>query len=162
MLTPEQRSALKTWVDANLQNPTEHDVRAALNALASPEFLVWKTSVTRREILQNGFDWTRLDNLSVGKARVWQDIFAGIDGNGEASLNPSKINVRTGIESVWVGTQLDLNVRAAVFAHCHRPATVAERQLRTVVANDGTSAIPGTMTFEGETSLQDAIDILNS
>lgn len=159
MLTTEQLQSLKTWVAANVQNADEHTARAALNSLSSPAHVVWKTSVTRREILQNGFDWTRLDNLAVGKARVWNDIFAGLNEFNEASLNPSKINVRTGIESVWVGTAADLSVRAAVYVHCKRTATNAEKALAT---GTGSDAVPATMTFEGEISLQDAIDILNS
>lgn len=159
MLTLEQKQALKVWVVANVGNPTEHTTRDALNAASNPAFTVWKSSVTRREILQNGFDWTRLDNLSVGKARVWSDIFAGVDDHGESTLNPSKLNVRTGIESVWVGTAADLAVRAAVFAHCKRTATVAEKVL---AIGTGSDAVPATMTFEGEINLQDAIDILNS
>lgn len=159
MLTTEQKQALKVWVDANVVSPTEHTTRDALNAASSPAFIVWKTSVTRREVLQNGFDWTRLDNLSVGKARVWSEIFAGIDEHGEATINPSKLNVRTGIEAVWVGTAADLAVRAAVFVHCKRTATNAEKVLAT---GTGSDAVPATLSFEGEINLQDAIDILNS
>jgi hypothetical protein len=33
--------------------------------------IVWRTSVTQDEIMLNGFDWTRVDNLGVGKARAW-------------------------------------------------------------------------------------------
>lgn len=159
MVTTPQLQALKTWVDANLVSPTENTVQDALNAASNPAFTVWKTSVTRREILENGFDWTRLDNLAVGKARVWNDIFAGRDEFDEPSLNPSRLNVRTGIESVWVGTAADLAVRAAVYVHCKRIATTAEKVLAT---GTGSDAVPATLSFEGEVSLQDAIDILNS
>lgn len=159
MLTTQQVQSLKAWVTANLVNPTEDTVQDALNAASNPAFIVWKTSVTRREILQNGFDWTRLDNLAVGKARVWNDIFAGENEFGLPDLNPSKLNVRTGIESVWVGTAADLAVRAAVYAHCKRTATTAEKVL---ASGTGSDAVPATMSFEGEISLQDAIDILNS
>lgn len=158
-LTTPQLQSLKAWVDANLVNPTENTAQDALNSASNPEFTVWKTSVTRREILENGFDWTRLDNLAVGKARVWTDIFAGRNEFDEPSLNPSRLNVRTGIESVWVGTAPDLAVRAAVYVHCKRVATTAEQVLAT---GTGSDAVPATMTFEGEVSLQDAIDILNS
>jgi hypothetical protein len=92
--------------------------------------------VTRKEILQNGFDWTRLDNLSVGKARVWSEIF--VDG----TINASKPNVRTGIESVWVGTQADLDVRAAVYVHCKRNAKRIEKLFAT---GTGTTPSPATM-----------------
>lgn len=93
MLTSSQLTALKAAIIAdNALNsqPNNSDgafaIAAALNLPASPTWVVWRTAVTRQEILQNGFDWTRLDNLSVGKARVWSDIF--VDG----LINPSKPN----------------------------------------------------------------------
>jgi hypothetical protein len=128
------------------------DLATALDALVSPAFIVWRTSVSRGEILQNGFDWTRLDNLSVGKARVWSDIF--VDG----AINPSKLNVRIGIESVWVGTAADLAVRAAVYVPCKRSATKAEKILATGTGSDAT---PATMTHEGRLSYDDVLAARN-
>lgn len=153
MLTPEQQAAVKADILATPElaaHPNNSDgafaIAAYYNAVASPDWIVWKDSVTRQEILQNGFDWTRLDNLSVGKARVWSDIF--VDG----TLNPSKPNVRAGIESVWVGTAADLAVRAAVYVHCKRPATRIEKLLST---GTGTDATPATMGFSGPVSYSD-------
>lgn len=141
MLTPAQYTALKNHIDntpALAAQPNNSDgaftIAAAMNLPANPAWIVWRTSVTRKEILQNGFDWTRLDNLSVGKARVWSDIF--VDG----SLNPSKANVRAGIESVWVGTAQDLAVRAAVYIHCKRAATIAQKLFSTGTGSDATPA----------------------
>lgn len=158
-LTTQQLQTLRAWTDANLNNPSEFDIQAALNAPSSPAFIVWKTLVTRREILQNGFDWTRLDNLSVGKARVWNDMFAWDAGDDDPAINPSLPNIQAGINAVWVGTQADLDVRAAVYAHCKRTATVAEGLLAT---GTGSTASPGTLVQEGEITVQDAIDIINT
>lgn len=123
-LTPSQLTALKSLVDgdpalAAFPNNSDgnYEIARLLNLEADPAWVIWRINVTRQEILQNGFDWTRLDNLSVGKARIWSDIF--VDGY----INPSKPNVRTGIEAVWVGTAADLAVRAAVFAHCKANAS---------------------------------------
>lgn len=145
MLTPAQLTALKAAIAADQELaaiPQTTDgaiaVAQALNLPADPAWVVWRTSVSRQEILQNGFDWTRLDNLSVGKARVWNEIFAG---EGE-TLNPSKANVRVGIESVWVGTAQDLAVRAAVYVHCKRNATRAQKIFST---GTGSDAVPATM-----------------
>lgn len=142
-LTPAQLATLKAAIlaDSELNAfPMNSDgafaIAALLNQVASPDWIVWRTTVTRKEILQNGFDWTRLDNLSVGKARVWSDIF--VDGQ----LNPSKPNVRAGIESVWVGTAQDLAVRAAVYVHCKRQATRIQKILS---AGTGSDATPATM-----------------
>lgn len=149
-LTPAQLTALRDFIvgDATLNAfPNNSDgnfeVAALLNAEANPAWVTWRTSVTRREILQNGFDWTRLDNLSVGKARVWTDIFV------EGVINPSKINVRAGIDSVWVGTVPDLAVRAAVYVHCKFNASRVQKLFST---GTGTDATPATLAENiGET-----------
>lgn len=124
-------------------------IKDALNLQATPAFIVWRTSVLQDEIMQNGFDWARVDNLSVGKARIWQWMF----DNADRSFNPSRANVRAGIDATWVGTAADLAVRAAVYAHCKRAATRAEKIL--AASATGTDVTPATMTFEGELSYQD-------
>lgn len=144
MLTTAQYTALKDHIAADQvlsalpnNSDTAITIAAALNQTASPDWIIWRTNVTRKEILQNGFDWTRLDNLSVGKARVWNDIF--VDGE----INPSKANVRTGIESVWVGTAQDLAVRAAVYVHCKKPSTRIQKVFST---GTGSDADPATLS----------------
>lgn len=157
-MTPAQLETLKTALLADpalaqyIVDYRDDLIRDYYNAPADPAYIVWRTSVTRQEILQNGFDWTRLDNLSVGKARVWSDIF--VDG----SLNPSKPNVRAGIESVWVGTAADLAVRAAVYVHCKRSANRVERLFAT---GTGSDAVPGVLVFEGEITTSDVSAMLS-
>jgi len=153
MLTPDQVTALRAKVFAEpeaaamLSAGNSNGLWAYLNT--ETEFIVWRTRVSQDEIMQNGFDWTRVDNLSVGAARVWEWMF----DNMENIINPSKPNVRAGIDAVWKGTAQDLAVRAAVYVHCKRAATNAERMLAT---GTGATADPGTMTFEGECSHVDA------
>ena len=157
-MTPEQTATLKAALLADpalaqyIVDYRDDLIRDYYNAPAAPAYIVWRSSVTRQEILQNGFDWTRLDNLSVGKARVWNDIF--VDGY----INPSKPNVRTGIESVWVGNQADLNVRAAVYVHCKRNANRVEKLFAT---GTGSDAVPGLMAFEGEITTSDVSAMLS-
>lgn len=161
MLTTGQLQTLKAAILAET-NTTFVALRAAndetgmadwLNAAST--FIVWRTSVTQDEIMQNGFDWTRVDNLSVGKARIWEWMF-----NNEArAINPSKSNVRAGIESVWVGTAADLAVRASVYAHCKRAASRAERVFAT---GTGTDASPGLLGWEGYVTAQTVSDALRS
>lgn len=124
------------------------------NQPASPAYVCWRTSVTQDEIMQNGFDWTRVDNLSIGKARIWEWLF----DNANATFNPSKPNVRAGVDAVWVGTQADLAVRAAVYVHCKRNATRAERLFAT---GTGTTATPGNFGFEGQINDQDVVRAIN-
>lgn len=156
MLTLAQQQALKADIlaDAVLAAiPNTPDgafaVADAYNLVASPAFIVWKTNVTAAEIMQNGFDWTRVDNLAVGKARVWEWMFQF------GYINAAKPNVRAGIDQVWVGTAADLAVRAAVYVHCKRSATRAEKLFAT---GTGTDATPATMSFEGRLTYQDVLD----
>lgn len=163
-LTSQQKATLKAHILATPELnafPNNADgafeIKNLLNMQAAPDFTVWRTNVTRKEILQNGFDWTRLDNLSVGLARVWTDIF--VDG----VINPSKPNVRTGIEAVWVGSTPDLAVRAAVYVHCKKLATRAQKLFST---GTGSNASPATMdatiTETFQLTYQDVEDARNS
>lgn len=157
-LTNEQLDILKAWIVANVPNATEHTAQAALNATAVPAFKAYRIEVLRQTILENGFDWTRLDNLSVGKARVWSEIF--VDGK----INPSKPNVRAGINSVWVGTAQDLAVRATVYGHCVKDATEAEKLLKVAgagTAPDGNGDGPATLGFVGLLTLDEVISAMN-
>ncbi len=157
-MTPEQLSTLRTAVLADpaaaafFQAPgNAAGLQAHLNSKSN--FVAWRTSVTQDEIMQNGFDWTRVDNLSVGPARVWEWMFA----NESKSINPSKANVRAGIEAVWKGAAADLAVRAAVYVHCKEAASVAEKMLAT---GTGTDANPGLRTFEGDVTPVEAATLI--
>lgn len=128
-------------------------LREHLNALASPPYTLWRTHVTQDEIMLNGFDWTRVDNLSNGAARVWEWLF----DNEAHAFNPSKPNVRAGVDQVWKGTAADLAVRAAVYVHCKRLATNAEKMMTTGVGSD---AVPSMPVYEGEISDLDSARVI--
>lgn len=156
-LTPEQQASLQSFVQADPTlgqlpsgNSSALQIANALNLPASPTFTVWKTAVTQDEIMQNGFDWVRVDNLSVGKARIWEWMF----DNESTSINPSKANVRLGIDEMWKGTAADLAVRAAVYAHCKRLANGIEKLLAT---GTGSDVSPATMGAEGELTYLDVV-----
>lgn len=151
ILSSNQLITLRNWIVANNNSIFDQSAADLLNMPADPAFTVWKTNVTSQEIMQNGFNWTRVDNLSVGKARVWEWMFQF------GSIDPSKANIRAGIEAVWVGTQADLDVRAAVYAHCKRLASVAERMFATGTGSDASPATMGTGQ-EGEVTLQNVVD----
>lgn len=147
MLSTPQLNTLRAAVFADatalplLQAGNDAGLRAYLNSPST--FVLWRDAVSQDEIMQNGFDWTRADNLSVGAARVWEWLFS----NSQRQINPSKPNVRAGIDAVWKGTAADLAVRAAVYAHCKRLATVAEKML---TGGTGTDASPATASWSGE------------
>jgi len=122
------------------------EIAAAYNGQATPDWTVWKSAVEVDEIMRNGMDWARVDNLSVGKARIWD--WMGRLGTFDAS----KPNIRAGIDATWVGTAADLAVRAMVYTHCKRSATRAEKLLS---SGTGTTASPARMGFEGNLTYQD-------
>ena len=45
------------------------EIATAYNLPASPPYYVWRTAAAVPELMGEGFDWTRVDNLTVGKAR---------------------------------------------------------------------------------------------
>ena len=149
MLTTAQLAILKADILATpeltvLYNSGDHvGLAAAYNA--DTEFIVWRTLVTLDEIMQNGFDWTQVDNQTVGKARIWEWLFR----NTTVSINPSKANVRAGIDEAWKGTSAMLAVRAAVYLHCKRNANRIEKLFATGV---GTDANPAGLSYEGDVS----------
>ena len=153
MLTTQQLATLKAEILANpvlaaypAGAASSYPIAAAFNELASPAFVVWKTDVSVDEIMRNGMDWARVDNLSVGKARIW-DWMTRL-----GAFNAAKENIRAGIDAAWVGTAADLAVRATIYTHCKRSATAAERIFS---AGTGTNASPATLTFEGALSPDD-------
>lgn len=146
-MTPAQLATLKAAIladpvlDAYPNNSDgAYDMAQFLNQLATPSYIVWRTAVDPDEIMRNGMDWTRVDNLSLGKARIWEWM------SRLGTFDPSKINIRAGIDAAWVGTAQDLAVRAIVYTHCKREATKAEKIF---ASGSGTDASPSTMTIEG-------------
>lgn len=159
-LTPSQQQALKTFINSQpelaaqpLNGDGAYAIAAIINQPATPAYIVWRTDVSVDEIMRNGIDWARVDNLSVGKARIW-------DWMGRlGTLNASKPNIRAGIDATWVGTAADLAVRAAVYTHCKRSATIVEKLF---ASGAGTTADPATMGFEGQIAYQDVEAARNS
>jgi hypothetical protein len=153
-LTTAQLQTLKTAILADpvlaakpMTSTGASQIADAFNLQASPAFTVWRTSVTKAEVQSSSaFDWTRVDNLSVGKARIWDSMFYA------GSINPSQANVRAGIDATWVGTQADLNVRAAVYVVCKRLATRGEKLY---AVGTGSDAVPATMAVEGQITSDD-------
>ncbi len=157
-LTVEQRTVLATDITNSPEFAAvphnENGAYAIAEAynLPTAEFVVWKTSVNIDEIMRNGIDWARVDNLSVGKARVW-DWMSRL-----GSFNCSKANIRAGIDATWVGSAPDLAVRAKVYTHCKRLATRVEKLFAT---GAGTTGDPGLLVFEGAINYRDVADAMS-
>ena len=163
-LTSAQKTAVKAAIiaDPTLNAfPNNSDgafaIADALNTAASPSFFVWVTSVEITEIMQNGFDWTRVDNLTIGKARIWE--WMSIAG----TIHPNQANVRAGILAVFT-TAADLATRLAAFQHCQRLASRVEKLLATGAGTTTTDQGigPATMGYEGPISYNDVQEARNS
>jgi|APLak6261659120_1056016.scaffolds.fasta_scaffold00065_3 hypothetical protein len=131
-LTSEQaalfKSALWSESDAVLvelrTNGQTGLIRDWYNAVAAAQFVVWKTKVTKTEATQiSGFDWTQVDNMTVGQARIWDLLF----DNEQKAIDPSKTNVRSGISECWKGTTAKVAVATAVLEFCKKPASNFEK-----------------------------------
>ncbi|MDD4889707.1 MAG: hypothetical protein PHU85_07225 [Phycisphaerae bacterium] len=160
MLTAEQQAILKADIlgdqvlNAYPNTPDgAYAIAALYSVLADPGFIVWKTAVNPDEIMRNGMDWTRVDNLTVGKARIWEWMIR------LGTFDASKTNIRAGIDAAWVGTSADLAVRAVVYTHCKRAATRAEKLFS---SGTGTTEAPATMGREGALSYQEVYAARNS
>ena len=156
-LSPAQSAALKAAIlaDPVLAPLTSgpgtdfNSVMLAMNAAATPAFVVWRTSVTRAEYQDDdNFDWTVVDNLSTGsKFRIWEWMF-GTTG----AINPSKAKIRAGIAATWVGNAALVAVQNAVLARSKRSATRVEKLFATGTGSDATPAV---MVFEGSVSINE-------
>ena len=110
-------------------------IASAYNLLAVPDFVVWRTAVGVDEIVNNGFIWTAVDTLTVGKARIWDWM------RESGVINPSKANVRQGLQDAFGASQPN------ILQHLKRSATRVEKLFSTTGATN-------TMTFEGALSYQ--------
>jgi hypothetical protein len=154
MLTTTQLQALKVDILADQALAPLFDggtdnafaIAEAYNQPHAGGYLVWRTYVDVEEIMGNGFVWTVVDTLAVGKARIWEWL------TRFGWINPSKANVRQGIADAFGNNSAMTN---AVAVHCKRVATRAERLFAT---GAGTSNNPGIMAFEGEVTYQDVLE----
>lgn len=128
-------SSLTAWVAERRDDL----IASYYNEPSSPAFIAWKTALP-------------IDNLSVGKARIW-DWMARL-----GTLNCAQSNIRAGIDATWVGTAADLAVRATIYTHCKRTLTRAERLFAT---GTGSDAVPGTTSWQGTVGTNDVSMALN-
>lgn len=158
MLNTAQLQTLKAHIasspDLNSQ-PNSNDgaveIARLMNITAVPDYFVWQTNVNVKNLMRDpAFDWTRVDNLTVGKARIWEFMTAALD------VNPSLSNIRQGINTCFSAAQDDVT-RQAVFNQCQRKATRGERlyTVGTGTSTSNTGTGPGLMTFEGNITSDD-------
>ena len=156
-MTPAQLQTLKTAINADpalaakpLNADGYFDIAQILNnTISVPDFFVWRTSVLVNEIMGNGFDWTRVDNMTVGEARIW-DFMTKL-----GFINPNQANVRAGVNEAYKGTAQDDSMRLAIYGHCQEKATRTKRIFATGsgTTSDNIGVGPGTVVIETVTPL---------
>ena len=161
-LTPQQLATLKAAIEtdpvlaAKPLNPDGYFDTAQIlnNTTASPNFFVWRLNVSVNEIMGNGFDWTRVDNMTVGEARIW-DFMTKL-----GFINPNQSNIRAGINEAYKGTAQDTTMRLAIYTnHLQKLATRTERIFATGAGqtSDDLGVGPGTVVVQTVTP-QDVAD----
>lgn len=158
MLTTAHKAALKTHIETSPDLnvfPNDPDgafaIAALLNALAVPDFYVWRSDVSTEEV-RAVLVWSEYDTLSASK----QNAFEFLCSNH--IVNATLPNVRQGIASIFGAPQQSGNL-AALTGVAKRKATRAEKLFAT---GTGSLASPATMGFEGSISFQDVQDARNS
>ena len=145
MLLESQLPALKAAILADLDEAiiaarairNDNEITRLYNLPST--YWVWKGKLLLSELTNNGFAWVEVDNLTVGKARIWEWMF----DNEDRSINPSKADVRAGIVECWSGTGARVIVQNAILGHCKRLATKAEKVYATNGDGTGAQATPG-------------------
>ena len=160
-LTPAQLPALKAAILAEtdpafvaLRQANNEDGMAAWYN-ADGAFVVWRSAVTRDDSTVEGFDWTQLDNLTTGQARIWEFLF----DTATRSVRASEAGKRAAISECWKGTASKVAVATFILGEWKRFANRVERVYATGTGND---ASPGLLTFEGAISAQDISDALRA
>lgn len=160
-LTQSQLAAIKSFIDADgelsvVPNTTDgaDAIAQVLNAVRSPEYWVWRTSVTKheytRQVSQDGtvFSWSVYIGRSQGERDGWREMF-----NTRESVDPSQANVRQGFADIFSGAG-GAAQRTHMTAVSRRRASVVEWILRTNTAA-GTSGAPDNMGAEGPITYQE-------
>lgn len=144
-MTPEQLATLKAYIFSQpdlasepMNDDGHFNIAQKMNTqLAQPDFFVWRTLVSIAEIMGNGFDWTRVDNMTEGEARIWELM------TDVGTIDPSKANIRAGVNEAFKGTAQDDTLRGIIFQHCQRPATRGQRIFATGAGTSATNTGTG-------------------
>jgi hypothetical protein len=161
-LSPAQLTALKNDINADpalaalpQTGDGAFEIALAYNAPASPDFWVWRTSVTKDE-LTNGvgpdgttFTWAGNGFITraAGEQAAWRVLFC-VSG----SVNTALSNVRQAFTDIFSGTGNAAANRTHLSAVSRRKATRAEKLFAT---GTGSTASPATMGHQGALTYQD-------
>ena len=165
-LTVGQLTTLNTDIQADgalNSQPLNADgfdaIATAYNALASPDFWVWRTRVSKDELTTTvgpdgtTFAWTGTGYIT--RAQGERDAFNAIF-NSQGNVNASLANVRQAFADIFSGGTAPAPAnRTHLLAVSRRKATRAEKLFAT---GTGSTASPAVMSFEGSVTARDVED----
>lgn len=168
MLTPNQLASLKTDIladpvlAAKAGSPDgRYAIAAAYNVNASPDYWVWKTYLTKNDVVSSTsadnttFNWTGNGFITrtVGELMAWENLF-----NSSGSINPSLANVRQALGDVFSGAGNAAANRTHLLTVARRKATRGEKLF---ASGSGSTGSPSTMGQEGTVTFNDVDTALN-
>jgi hypothetical protein len=152
MLTTQQLQTLKAyilsvpeWAAQPMNSDGSYAIAEALKLPASPDFIVWKTEVSRNEVGKT-FVASALSAITAGN----NDKLANFAAWNE-TVNPSRLDQRQFFDDVF-SVAAGASTRAALLVLWKRKANVLEKLFATGTGTDGS---PATMVIEGSLSYQE-------
>lgn len=104
---------------------------------ASPAFWVWRSAITRQNVLYSisdlpsVFDFGAFKSQQLPEQGTWREMFMG------DNVNPSLLNFRNGVFNVFSGSAPQNAQRAHIFAICRRVAARIEKLFAVAPADAG-------------------------
>lgn len=169
ILTSQQKTTVRNYLTAHPELSNDDVAATALNALVSPSYFVWRTSVSRSDMyttisdLPSSWDWTIYIAQTVPQQGGWTQMFMG------DQLSMAAVNNRIGIVKIFGNANAET---IHCFAVGRRACTVLEQLFVVAVAsppansgndgiagNRGKTSNPDLLVVEGSISAQDVSDI---
>ena len=171
-LTASQKTTLKNFILADpvlsllpLNTDSYFTMALALNATASPDYWVWKSSLRKHDLTDQAsdvgtvFDWGTAAGNFISRSQGERDCWAQV-WNSSLTVNPSAQNVRDAFANIFSGSGAGaVNNRNHFTALARRKATIAEKLL---ASGTGSTASPATSGFEGTLSYTDIQGVMES
>jgi hypothetical protein len=162
-LTSAQLATLKSTIAADptlaaLPNNADGNtaIATAFNLVAAPDFWVWRSSVTKDELVGSTsvdgttFSWTGTGYIT--RTQGERDAFNAIF-NSSGAVNPANPSVRQAFSDIFSGNTAPAPAnRTHLSTVSRRKASRAEKLFAT---GTGTTAAPAVMSFEGAITFQD-------
>jgi hypothetical protein len=153
-LTQVQKTAIKQAIESdpvlNLHaaNSAFQEIATALNADATPDFIVWKRTLSRHDILTGTsseattFSWAAGAYItrSQGERDAFREMF-----NSTGNVNPALPTIQAAFNDIFSGAGGAGN-RAHILAMSKRKASRVEKLFTT---GTGSGASPGALVYEG-------------